>query len=71
MSDITMCKDDSCSKRLSCYRHTAPTDWLYQSVFLESPKTEEGCTYYWPTEESKKSNNESNSSKNQDSDHQG
>jgi hypothetical protein len=45
--DIAMCTDQECSRRFSCYRFTAPTDWEYQSMFAESPRKEEECDHYW------------------------
>ena len=47
MADIAMCTDQECSRRFSCYRFTAPTDWLYQSMFAESPRKEEECEHFW------------------------
>lgn len=51
MPDITMCKNDLCPKRKSCYRFTvAPSE--YQSYFIfETPQDMEDfaydCGFYW------------------------
>lgn len=46
MADITACQDEECSKRFNCYRFTCV--WSdYQSVFMDSPRREEECEYYW------------------------
>ena len=45
MVDITMCKNEECSKKETCYRYKAPTCEYRQSYFYPSPKEEE-CTYF-------------------------
>ena len=47
MPDITMCKDNECSLKETCYRYTAkPSE--YQYYFVDSPKDkDEECSYYW------------------------
>ena len=47
MPDITMCKDNDCNLKETCYRYTAkPSE--YQYYFVDSPKGEDGkCDYYW------------------------
>lgn len=47
MADITKCNDEQCSKRLSCYRFTAPADEHWQSYFVNSPRKEDKCEMYW------------------------
>lgn len=51
MPDITMCLGRDCPKKTICYRFTAlPTEYR-QSYFVGVPYKGEGCTYYWPLEE--------------------
>lgn len=52
MADITMCTDKECSKRLSCYRFTAPVSELWQSYFMESPRKGDDCEEYWEARKS-------------------
>lgn len=47
MADITICTDELCSRRFSCYRFTAPVNPWRQSYFAESPRKGEECTEYW------------------------
>ena len=47
MADITMCTDEQCSERFRCYRFTAPWNGYGQSVFMESPRKDDKCDYYW------------------------
>ncbi len=43
--DITMCRDEKCSKKEKCYRYTAPVDEYAQAVFSEPPT--KPCIFYW------------------------
>lgn len=47
MADITICTDELCSRRFSCYRFTAPWSDYSQSVWMHSPRKGEECTEYW------------------------
>lgn len=49
MPDITMCLNEKCDRRKSCYRYIAKPD-RYQSysMFLN-----ENCDYYWPVNKEK------------------
>lgn len=51
MADITMCGDKECPKKESCYRWTAPVNTWGQSFFIESPRVEEECEYFWNNKE--------------------
>lgn len=53
MPDITMCIDSSCIMKEYCYRFKATPNKRWQSYFAKSPRNEEGCFFFWPTEESK------------------
>ena len=46
MADITMCDNEKCSKRMTCYRFTAIPCEYRQAYFNPTPK-EKGCDYYW------------------------
>ena len=48
MPDITMCRDDGCPKKDTCYRYTAEPTPRRQSYFSEPPLEGEECEYYWP-----------------------
>lgn len=50
MADITMCQDQLCNRRFSCHRFTAPTDWIYQTVFARTPRNGDHCEYFWDNE---------------------
>ena len=50
MADITMCRDKGCSKKQSCYRYNAPANFYGQAFFIESPRHQDGCNYYWKME---------------------
>ena len=50
MADITMCRDTECKDKKTCYRYNAPSNQYYQSYFVDSPRTEDGCKYYWDYE---------------------
>ncbi len=49
MPDITMCRDEECVKRATCYRFVAKPSEYWQSWFTESPRNKETdvCGYYW------------------------
>ena len=50
MPDITMCMDQTCEQRQTCYRFNAtPNPWR-QSYFIGSPRGELTCDSYWKTE---------------------
>ena len=44
MPDITMCKNNKCSKKDTCYRFKAKPD-TYQSYFIDMK--EKDCDSYW------------------------
>lgn len=46
MADITKCKDEHCPLKKTCYRYTAK-EGFFQSYFLESPRIDQECDYYW------------------------
>lgn len=48
MADITMCQDNACPHRDSCYRKLARANPQWQSFFAKSPRHDDECTYYWP-----------------------
>lgn len=47
MADITKCNDEQCSKRLSCFRFTAPANEYLQSYFVNTPRKDDKCEMYW------------------------
>lgn len=53
MPDITMCKDTVCHINKNCYRFVAKPIPMWQSYFVGSPRTLEGCNYFWPVEKCK------------------
>jgi hypothetical protein len=46
MPDITMCPGDGCTKKDTCYRHTAEPNPYRQSWFFESPWEDGNCVEY-------------------------
>lgn len=50
MPDTTMCNDYSCPQFDKCYRAQAKPS-MRQSYFVISPRDKEGCSYFWPLEE--------------------
>ena len=50
MPDISMCNDYSCPQFDDCYRAQAKPS-MRQSYFMTSPRDKDGCTYFWPMEE--------------------
>ena len=46
MADITMCTDNHCIKKNSCYRYTATPSKYYQSYFAEQVREDGECEYY-------------------------
>lgn len=47
MSDITMCLNDGCPKRESCYRYIAEEDAYAQSYCNFKYDDENGCKWFW------------------------
>lgn len=53
MTDITMCSDNSCPIRKTCFRYLATPDSLCQSYFTGKLRDEEdNCRYYWAVKSS-------------------
>lgn len=51
MPDISMCKNNTCPSRKSCYRYTAETNPNRQTYNLfEVKKGKDKCLYYWDKE---------------------
>lgn len=51
MPDISMCKNNTCPSRKSCYRHTATPNPNRQTYNLfEVEKGKDKCPYYWGKE---------------------
>lgn len=49
MPDISMCEDNLCPSRLTCWRFTAKPFGLGQAYGeFERPPEVERCDYYWP-----------------------
>ena len=48
MADITMCNDNICPHRTSCYRKLAPINEYRQAFFVYTPREGDVCSYYWP-----------------------
>lgn len=46
MPDISMCSDIYCELRKTCYRYNAKPG-MYQSYFMNSPRDNDTCNYYW------------------------
>lgn len=51
MPDISMCNDYSCPKFDQCYRAQAKPSEYRQAYFAGSPRSLDGCEYFWPMEE--------------------
>ena len=51
MSDITMCQDNECPHRDTCYRKLAQANPYRQAFFTTSPRDGEKCTHYWPMQD--------------------
>lgn len=49
MPDIAMCNDYSCPQFDKCYRAQAKPSEYRQSYFVGSPRSVDGCDYFWPT----------------------
>lgn len=47
MADITMCRDIECPRKEYCYRFTANKSEFWQSYFMQSPRNEYECVYFW------------------------
>lgn len=50
-ADITMCTDKKCFNYPRCYRAQAEPNPYRQSYFVYSPKSMDGCQFYWPMKE--------------------
>ena len=55
MADITMCSNDRCPKRNTCYRQTATPNEYMQAVadfvyVLDEDSGEFFCSHYWEAE---------------------
>lgn len=46
MVDMTMCTDEHCKKKNSCYRYTATPSKYYQSYFAEQVRKDDECEYF-------------------------
>lgn len=49
MADITMCQNENCKDKETCYRYKAPVS-EYQSYFLidgKFPNDRKECKHYW------------------------
>ena len=53
MPDITMCKDNKCPKKETCYRFKAAPSH-YQSYFLDTPREGKDCKLYIEVKENPK-----------------
>jgi len=53
MPDIAMCNDYSCPDFDRCYRAQAKPSEYRQSYFSDSPRSMDGCEYFWALEETK------------------
>jgi hypothetical protein len=48
MPDIAMCSGEGCTRRDTCYRHTAKPSEHWQSWFSVPPLASDGtCPWYW------------------------
>ena len=48
MPDITMCKNEACTKKDTCYRYMAIPDPIWQAYFFGVD--EDSCGSYWKLE---------------------
>jgi hypothetical protein len=48
MPDITLCKNEKCSKKDSCHRYVAKPNEYWQSYFIGMKEGD--CKYYWRIE---------------------
>lgn len=46
MPDITMCKEESCPKKMDCYRYRATPNTRYQSYFAGRPNNGDKCEHF-------------------------
>jgi len=57
MSDITMCRDNECNRKDTCYRYTAKVGQYRQVYFTDSPRLRKlggsDCSYYWDNRDKK------------------
>ncbi len=51
MPDITMCDDEKCHLKKICYRFRAIPNEHRQSYFLQTPRKDYECDYFYPIEE--------------------
>ena len=62
MADITMCTDNDCPRRETCYRYKAVACKYRQSYFLNSPRKKKmggsDCDKYWDTRKEGEDNND-------------
>lgn len=47
MPDITMCGDEECPLKETCYRYTAPANPYYQNYFTTSPRKDDKCDFLY------------------------
>lgn len=48
MPDISMCSNNECTIKDSCYRHKAKPDSMWQSYSMFHQSPDESCIYYIP-----------------------
>jgi len=53
MPDISMCFNEKCEKRHTCYRFIATPNKFWQSYGTFSPDKNGNCDYYWKVEKDK------------------
>jgi len=46
MADITMCSNEDCEQKETCYRYTAKPNPYRQSYFWEDVRKDWRCEYY-------------------------
>ena len=51
MADICMCSGTGCDKKDQCYRHTAPRNDMWQSMFVDPPIKDGECEMFWDNKE--------------------
>ena len=56
MTDITMCNDEKCHLKNICYRFMATPSDHRQSYFLQTPRKDYECDYFYPIEDDVKIN---------------
>jgi len=50
MSDISMCKDETCPSRKKCHRYTAIACNDMQTYAAFDRQDKDKCEYFWPDE---------------------